>query len=96
MAEYLDSDYRYRGLIHHDDRSYLFDRQHTPGYRFGRTHGKRVRFPARRAISRLTGHLKLMIEAIADAKLRRMERELELRGIRVDRPGDARSTRNRS
>ena len=26
-----------------------------------------------------------MIEAIADAKLRRMERELELRGIRFDR-----------
>jgi hypothetical protein len=30
-----------------------------------------------------------MIEAIANAKLRRMERELELRGIRFDRPNDS-------
>jgi len=29
-----------------------------------------------------------MIEAIASAKQRRMERELELRGIRYDRPND--------
>jgi hypothetical protein len=32
--------------------------------------------------------LKNMIEAIANAKLRRMERELELRGIRFDRADD--------
>jgi hypothetical protein len=30
-----------------------------------------------------------MVEAIANAKLRRMERELELRGIRLDRPSDS-------
>jgi hypothetical protein len=30
-----------------------------------------------------------MVEAIANAKLRRMERELELRGIRLDRPNDS-------
>jgi hypothetical protein len=30
-----------------------------------------------------------MIEAIANAKLRRMARELELRGIRYDQPSDS-------
>jgi hypothetical protein len=34
---------------------------------------------------RVNGFLKNMIEAIANAKLHRMERELELRGIRFDR-----------
>jgi len=29
-----------------------------------------------------------MIEAIANSKMRRMERELELRGIRFDRPNN--------
>jgi hypothetical protein len=38
--------------------------------------------------------LKNIIEAIANAKLRRMERELELRGIRLDRPSDDWVTRN--
>jgi len=93
MTEYLDSDDRYRGLIHDDDRSYLSNRQYAPGYRFGRTHGKRDR--ARSAFSRLSGQLKRMIEAIADAKLRRMERELELRGIRIDRPDASWATRSR-
>ena len=46
----------------------------------------------------VNGFLKNMIEAIADSKLRRLERELELRGIRLDalkdeagwrRPGQA-------
>jgi hypothetical protein len=48
-------------------------------YRFGRLHVRRPR--ARTALSRVTGHLKKMIAAVADAKLRRMERELELRGV---------------
>ena len=49
-------------------------------YRFGRTHGKRVSVRAR-----VNGFLKNMIEAIADSKMRRIERELELRGYRFDR-----------
>jgi hypothetical protein len=52
-------------------------------YRFGRIGVKRVR--ARSASSRVGGHLKEMIEAVADAKLRRMERELELGGLRGSR-----------
>jgi hypothetical protein len=54
-------------------------------YRFGRTDGKRVRVDAGRALRRVNGYFRNMIEAIANSKLRRMERELELRGIRRDR-----------
>jgi hypothetical protein len=82
MAHFLASDDKYRDLIHDEDhRSYL------SGYQFGRTHRKHIR--ARTALSRVNGYLKNMIEAIANAKLRRMERERELRGIRLDRPNDS-------
>jgi hypothetical protein len=85
MAHFLTSDEKYRDLIHDDDyRSYLINRTDQPdGYRFGRTDGKHVRVQARTALRRVNGYLKNMIEAIANAKVRRME--LELRGIRFDR-----------
>jgi hypothetical protein len=87
MTHFLTSDDKYRDLIHDDDyRSHLVNRVDLPGYRFGRTNEKRVRGRARTALSRVNGYLKNMIEAIASAKLRRMERELELRGVRFDRP----------
>ena len=38
----------------------------------------------RSALRRVNGFLKNMIEAIADSKMRRIERELELRGFRFD------------
>jgi len=90
MAHYLTDDEKYRDLIYGDDyRSYLMARSNSPaGYRFGRTQGKRFGVHARRALGGVQGYLKSMIEAIASAKLRRMERELELRGIRLDRPNN--------
>ena len=89
MAHFLTGDDKYRDLIYDDDyRSYLVNRADSPGYRFGRTNEKRVRGRARTALSRVNSYLKNMIEAIADAKLRRMERELELRGISFDRPNN--------
>ena len=39
----------------------------------------------RAALGRVNGFLKNMIEAIANSKMRRIERELELRGYRFDR-----------
>ena len=96
MAHFLTSDDKYRDLLHDDDyRSYLGGRSYPPGgYRFGRMRGKRVRIHARSAIGRVNGYLKNLIEAIANAKLRRMERELELRGIHFDRADDNGMTRN--
>ena len=78
MAHYLTNDDKYRDLIYgDDDRSYL--RSNSPGdYRFGRPQGKRFRVHARSALRRVNGTLRTMVEAIANAKLRRMERELEL------------------
>ena len=90
MSHFLTNDDEYRDLIYDDDyRSYLMARSNSSDdYRFGRTRGKRARVHARNALRRVNGYLKNMIEAIADAKLRRMERELELRGIRLDRPNN--------
>ena len=70
---------------HDDDRSYPIAR--APGrYRFGRTAARHHR--GRAALNRVNGYLKNMIEAIANSKLRRMQRELELRGVRFDRSSD--------
>jgi hypothetical protein len=41
-------------------------------------------------LRRFNGYFKSIIEAIANSKLRRMQRELELRGIRYDRSNDDR------
>jgi DNA mismatch repair protein MutH len=91
MAHYLTGDEKYRDLIYDDDcRSYLIARAQAPsGYRFGRMQQKRARVQARSALRRLNGYFKSMVEAIANSKLRRMERELELRGIRLDRTSNS-------
>jgi hypothetical protein len=57
------------------------------GYRFGRGHLKGG--PGRSALNRVSDWSKRLVAAIADAKLRRMQRELELRGIRFDQPDEA-------
>jgi hypothetical protein len=96
MAHFLTGDEKCRDLIYDDDyRSYLMARsQSAGGYRFGRIHGKPLRVGAGAAFGRVNHFLKNMIEAIANAKLRRMERELELRGIRFGRTSDARAAGN--
>src|ERR1700730_3798376 len=92
MSHYLTNDDKFRDLLYGDDyREYLMARsQSADGYRFGRTPGKRARVHARNALRRVTGYFTTMIEAIANSKLRRMERELELRGIRFDRANNDR------
>lgn len=80
MAHYLASDTKYRDLIYDDERSYCVDqRVALSDYRFGRVHGK----PARGPLHRVNGTFRRLIEAIANSKLRRIERELDLRGIRT-------------
>ena len=87
MACFLTGDEKYRDLIYDDDfRSYLVSEDNSLGdYRFGRTHGKHFRVRARSALRRANGYLKGMIEAVASAKLRRMERRLRLRRVRSAR-----------
>ena len=96
MAHLITSDDKFRDFTYDDGyRAYLITRREAPSeYRFGRTQGKRVRVRARSALRRVNGFLKNMIEAIANSKLRRMERELELRGIRLDRANNDWVTRN--
>lgn len=86
MAHFVSND-KFPNLGYDDDyRFYLITRRDAAGdHRFARTHGKRVRVHARNALRRVNGYFRNVIEAIANSKLRRMERELELRGIRYDR-----------
>jgi hypothetical protein len=86
MAHFLTGDEKYRDLIYDDDyRSYLTAQRDAPGgYRFGRTQAKRTRVRARTALRRVNGYFKSVIEAIANSRLRRMQRELELRGIHYE------------
>jgi hypothetical protein len=76
MTYDLTSDDGHRGRSRDNE-----NRSSLDSYRFGRISG-------RAALSRTGGYLKTVIEAIANSKLRRMERELELRGIRRDRTND--------
>jgi len=72
---------------------FLITRSESPSvYRFGSAHGKSG--GARVALSRVHGYLKNMIEAVANSKFKRMQRELELRGIRYDRASDSWITRD--
>lgn len=91
MSRYLTDNDKFRDLLYGDDyREYLMARsQSADGYRFGRTPGNRARVRARRALRHVGGYFRTMIEAIANSKLRRMERELELRGIYRDPAEDS-------
>jgi hypothetical protein len=78
MAHFLFSDERYRHLVYDNDPGSPRAEFHSPrAYRFGRVRGK----SARGSLHRFFGAFRHTIEAIANSKLRRMERELELRGI---------------
>jgi hypothetical protein len=96
MTHLLAGDEKYRGLPYDDDyRSYLITQGNSPGeYRFGRTHGRRARFHVRIALTRFMGYLKNLIETIANSKMRRTERELQVQGIRSNRPGNGSMAHN--
>lgn len=86
MAHLITSDDKYPDFSHNASyRSYLISRTGPPpDYQFGRTQGKRFRIHARSALRHVNGYFRTIIEAIANAKLKRLERELQLRGIRYD------------
>ena len=89
MARLLTGDDKFHDSSDDDSyRSYLTNRQEPAhDYRFGRSPVKRD-ILMRRALRRVNGFLKTMIKAIANSKLRRIERELEFRGIRPDARSD--------
>ena len=94
MTYLRGSDGKHRDLVYDDDyRAYLITRS-ADEYRFAKSQGKRVRVQLRTALRRVNGFLKNLIATIADSKMRRMQRELGLRGIRYDRPNDNWVTRN--
>ena len=64
-----------------------FREESSDDYRFARTHVKRGN-RVRSALRRVNGYLKTMSEAIADSKVRRMQRDLALRGIHFDPHGN--------
>jgi hypothetical protein len=82
MAHYLTSDDKYRGLPDSNE-----NRSSLSGYQFGRARGIHGR--GRTALGQVKGYLKTVIEAIANSKLRRMRRELELRGVRFDQANES-------
>ena len=91
MAHSFTGDDKFPDLSYDDDyRSYLISRRDSSGdYRFARTQMRRDRIRIRNALRRVNDYLKTMIEAIANSKVRRMQRELELRGIRFDKDSDS-------
>jgi hypothetical protein len=87
MTYLSGSDEKHSDLIYDDDyRSYLITRNNSAGaYHFGRSYGKRDLVRARSALRRVNGFFKNFIAAIAESKLRRMQRELRLHD---DRPSN--------
>ena len=76
MVYGLTSNDKYRGP------SYQGNESNPRGYGFARS--RATGSHGRSALSRLTGYLSSFVEAVADAKMRRVRRELELRGIRFE------------
>jgi hypothetical protein len=64
-------------------------------HRFGSVQNRHGRSRGRSALNRVNGYLKTMIEKIADAKVRRMKRELELLGIHFDPANETAGTERR-
>ena len=76
MVYGLTSNDKYRGPFYYGNES----NPRSYGFARGRATGSHKRS----ALSRLTGYLSSFVEAVADAKMRRVRRELELRGIRFE------------
>ena len=76
MVYGLTSNDKYRGPFYEGNES----NPRSCGFARGRATGSH----RRSALSRLTGYLSCLIEAVADAKMRRVRRELELRDFRLE------------
>ncbi|MBX9712070.1 MAG: hypothetical protein K2X60_13640 [Xanthobacteraceae bacterium] len=99
MAFLYSSEENFGDLGDADYRAYLISRNQAPiVHHSGDVHLWRLRVHARTAVNRVDGFLHWMIEALAAAKTRRLQRELALRGVVYRQPADeddARSPRAR-
>jgi hypothetical protein len=76
MVYALTRNDKYRGPFYEGDES------NPRGHGFAR--GRPTGSHGRSALSRLARYLSSFVEAVADAKMRRVRRELNLRGIRLE------------
>ena len=77
MAHYLTAHSKHFGALHQSEA-----KRELGGYRFGRRHEMVGR--GRSAFHRANGYLKALIHSMADAKFRRMLRELDRSGSHPD------------
>ncbi len=90
MARSMSGDDGMSDLSRYQDfRTYLITRRDLPGdYRFAISGGKRARAQLRSALRAIGGVFRAVIRVIAAAKIHRLARELELRGVSYQRtPG---------
>jgi len=95
-APFFSGDDRRSYYSEDDYRAYLISRNPPPiVHHSAHVYWKRLRVRARRVASRADSVLNWMIEALARSRTRRIQREMQLRGIRrpqrVDEPPAARS-----
>lgn len=83
MAALFTGDDKRSFYAENDYRAYLISRNQPPIVRHSAViHWKRLRVHTRRAVNLVDFILHRMVEALARSKTRRIQRELQLRGIR--------------
>ncbi|MGL4263694.1 MAG: hypothetical protein ACRCV5_00445 [Afipia sp.] len=83
MAALFTGDDKRNFYAEDDYRAYLISRNQPPIVHHSATvHWKRLRAHTRRAVNLVDFILHRMVEALARSKTRRVQRELQLRGIR--------------
>lgn len=89
MAALFSGD-EHRNLVSEDDyRAYLISRNPPPiVHHSASVHWKRLQVYARRVVNGVDFVLHGMIEALAKSKARRIQRELQIRGIRYPQRND--------
>jgi len=97
MAALFSSDDRRSYYSEDDYRAYLISRNPPPiVHHSAGAYWKRLRVRARRVANRADSVLNWMIEALARSKTRRIQRELQLRGIRHQQHADKGPSSTRS
>lgn len=90
MATLFSGDDHRKFLVEDDYRAYLISRNPPPiVHHSASVHWKRLRVYARRVVHGVDSALHWMIAALEKSKTRRIQRELQIRGIRYPQHDDA-------